>query len=154
MVVTDPRARAQRRQRTRFEVWAWSPVIILRIALIATYLVYIYAGVIAVIAGIPVFDLTQPPGYATIWGALLAVSAVVCGVGALDDRWQPWERWASLVMASLMVAYTGALNGLAFFSLDLSRMFVGAISFIALILPACRFVYLASQTGKKKAGTT
>lgn len=140
-----------RRPRTRFEIWAWSPVIILRVALIVTYLIYIYSGIIAVIAGIPVFDLTQPPGYAAVWGSLLAVAALICSVGALDDRWQRWERWASLVLASLMIGYTGALNVIAFGTGDLNRMFVGGVACIALVLPACRFVYLASQTGKKKA---
>ena len=146
MTVTEPIT------RSRFHTWAWSPIIILRIALISTYLLYIYAGAIAIIAGIPVFNLTAPAGYATLWGALLCIAAVVCAVGALDDRWQVWERWASLALSSLMIAYSGALNFLAYAENDLTRMFVGGVSAIALVLPFCRFVYLAAQTGKKKIG--
>jgi len=136
--------------RSRFHVWAWSPVTVLRIALVVTYLLYIYSGIIAIFAGIPVFDLTAPAGYATIWGALLCVSAIVSAVGALDDRWQVWERWASLALSSLMIAYAGALNLLSFAEGDISRMFIGGIATIALVLPLFRFVWLAAQTGKKK----
>lgn len=138
------------RTQSRFQIWASSPVIIFRIALISTYLLYIYAGIIAVIAGIPVFDLTAPAGYATIWGICLCIAAVVCAVGAVDDRWQVWERWASLVLSSLMIAYTGALNLLAYAEGDLTRMFVGGVAAIALVLPICRFIYLAAQTGKRR----
>jgi len=134
----------------RFQIWAWTPITIFRIALIIIYLLYVYAGVIAIISGIPVFDLTAPEGYTTIWGALLAASAVVSAVGAIDNRWQVWERWASLGLSSLMIAYAAALNLLAFASGDVSRMFVGAIAVIALVLPVCRFVFLASQTGKRR----
>lgn len=135
---------------SRFETWAWSPIIVLRIALVATYLLYIYFGIISVIAGIPVFTLTAPEGYASIWGTLLAIAAVVSAIGAVDDRWNRIERWASLVLSSLMLAYVAAINLVAFVSHDVNRQAVGAAVTIGFVLPVCRFIYLASLAGKKK----
>jgi hypothetical protein len=139
------------RTPTRFEVWAWSPIIVLRVALVITYLLYIYFGIISIIAGIPVFTLTALPGYATIWGALLSVAAVVSAVAAIDDRWERIERWSSLALSSLYLAYVGAVNIVAFVSGDVNRQAVGAALTIGLVLPACRFVYLAAQAGKSKS---
>lgn len=139
----------RRRPPSRFERWAWSPIVILRVALVSTYLLYIYAGVIAVIAGVPVFSLTAPEGYATVWGVLMCTAALVCAIGGVTERWQVWERWASLALSALMLAYVGGLNGVAFLAGDINRMFIGGIAAIALVLPVCRFVYLASQAGRR-----
>lgn len=138
--------------RSRIAVWAWGPVVVLRVALVAVYLGYVYASVIAFIAGVPVFRLTAPDGYTSIWAALLGVSAILSAIGSVTDRWQQLEKWASLGLASMMLAYVGALNGIGFVEGDLNRQFVGAIAFIAFILPAVRFVYLAAQSGKRRRG--
>lgn len=136
--------------RSRWAVWAWSPVIVLRIALVGVYLGFVYASVIAFIAGVPVFRLTAPEGYTSVWAILLGTSAVLSAVGSVTDRWQQLEKWASLVLSAMMLAYMGGLNGVGFVEGDLDRQFVGAIAFIAFILPAVRFVYLAAQSGKRK----
>lgn len=137
-------------QRSRWAVWAWSPVIVLRIALVGVYLGFVYASVIAFIAGVPVLRLTTPEGYTSIWAVLLGTSAVLSAIGSITDRWQQLEKWASLVLSAMMLAYVGGLNGVGFVEGDLDRQFVGAIAFIAFILPAVRFVYLAAQSGKRK----
>lgn len=138
--------------RSRIAVWAWGPVVVLRVALVAVYLGYVYASVIAFIAGVPVFRLTAPDGYTSLWAALLGVSAILSAIGSVTDRWQQLEKWASLALSSMMLAYVGALNGIGFVEGDLNRQFVGAIAFIAFILPAVRFVYLAAQSGKRRRG--
>lgn len=137
-------------QRSRWSVWAWSPVIVLRIALVGVYLGFVYASVIAFLAGVPVFRLTAPEGYTSVWALLLGTSAVLSAVGSISDQWQQLEKWASLVLSAMMLAYVGGLNGVGFVEGDLDRQFVGAIAFIAFILPAVRFVYLAAQSGKRK----
>ncbi|MEU4016171.1 hypothetical protein AB0E56_13010 [Microbacterium sp. NPDC028030] len=136
--------------RSRWGVWAWSPVIVLRVALVGVYLGFVYASVIAFIAGVPVFRLTAPEGYTSVWAVLLGTSSVLAAVGSITDRWQQLEKWASLVLSAMMLAYVGGLNGVGFVEGDLDRQFVGAIAFIAFILPAVRFVYLAAQSGKRK----
>lgn len=135
---------------TRLAIWAWGPVVVLRIALVAVYLGYVYASVIAFLAGVPVFRLTAPEGYTSLWAVLLGTSAVLAAIGSITDRWQQLEKWASLVLSAMMLAYVGGLNGVGFVEGDLDRQFVGAIAFIAFILPAVRFVYLAAQSGKRK----
>ena len=138
--------------RSRLAVWAWGPVVVLRVALVAVYLGYVYASVIAFLAGVPVFRLTAPDGYTAIWAVLLGLAAILSAIGSITDRWQQLEKWASLGLASMMLAYVGGLNGVGFVEGDLDRQFVGAIAFIAFILPAVRFVYLAAQSGKRRHG--
>lgn len=138
--------------RSKWAVWAWSPVVVLRVALVAVYLGFVYASVIAFLAGVPVFRLTAPEGYTSVWAVFLGTSAVLSAIGSITDRWQPLEKWASLVLSSMMLAYVGGLNGVGFVEGDLDRQFIGAVSFIAFILPAVRFVYLAAQSGKRRRG--
>jgi hypothetical protein len=137
--------------KSKLAVWVWSPVIVLRIALFMTYIAYVYASVIAFIAGVPIFDLTSPPGYTSIWAVLLGASAVFSAVGSIADRWQKTEKWATLALSALLLAYIGGLNLMGWVEYDLTRQFVGAIAFIAGILPMTRFVYLAAQSGKRHA---
>jgi len=136
--------------KSKWAIWAWSPVIVLRVALVGVYISYIYASVIAFIAGVPVFRLTAPEGYTAVWAVFLGVSATLSAIGSISDRWQQLEKWSSLGLASMMGAYVGGLNGVGFVEGDLDRQFIGAIAFIAFILPAVRFVYLAAQSGKRR----
>lgn len=136
--------------KSRFALWAWSPVIVLRVALLIIYVLYVYAAGIAFIAGVPVFRLTTPEGYTAIWAILTAVAAVVAAVGSLTDRWQKIEKWATLVLSALLLAYIGGLNLVGYVEGDLDRQFIGVIALIAGVLPITRFVYLAAQSGKKR----
>lgn len=138
------------RLRARFETWAWSEIIVIRVALVATYLVYFYASIIAFIAGIPIFSLVAWEGYTSIWATALGISALVTAIGALAERWEKVEKWGSLALCATMFAYTGSLNVIGFIAGDLDRQFIGAVSLIAMILPLTRFIYLAAQTGKKR----
>ena len=136
--------------KSRLAMWVRSPVIVLRVALVVTYVLYVYASIIAFIAGIPVFKLTTPEGYTSVWAVLLGSSAIVAAIGSTTDRWQALERWASLVLSALLLTYIGGLNLVGFIEGDLDRQFIGAVALIAGILPITRFVYLAAQSGKKK----
>lgn len=138
------------RPKSRLAVWIWSPVIVLRIALFLVYIVYIYAAGIAVVAGIPIFAQTAPGAYTVMWAIGLGVSAAVSAIGAVNDKWQPIEKWGTLVLSALMLGYAGTLNIVGFMDGDIGRQFVGTIATIALILPATRFVYLAAQSGKTR----
>lgn len=131
-------------------MWFWSPVIVLRVALFLTYFVYVYASVIAFIAGVPILSLTTPEGYSSIWAVLLGLASLVAAIGSITDKWQKTEKWATLALSSLLLAYIGGLNIVGFLEGDLDRQFIGAIALIAGILPITRFVYLAAQSGKKR----
>ena len=135
--------------KSRLAMWVWSPVIVLRVALVVTYVLYVYASIIAFIAGIPVFKLTTPEWYTSVWAVLLGASAIVAAIGSTTDRWQALERWASLALSALLLTYIVWLNLVGFIEGDLDRQFIGAVALIAGILPITRFVYLAAQSGKK-----
>lgn len=140
------------RQRSRFAVWAWSPIIVLRVALVSTYLAYVYASAIAFISGVPTFTLTTPAGWTPIWAFLLGTSAVIAAIGSITDRWSGVEKWATLVLSAMALSYVIGINLVGFVEGDPGRQFAGAMSIIAAILPVTRFVYLAAQSGKKHAG--
>jgi hypothetical protein len=136
--------------KSKLAVWAWSPVIVLRVSLVITYMLYIYASVIAFIAGVPILDLTTPSGYTAIWAALLGAAAVASSIGSLTDRWQKLEKWATLALSSLLLTFVGGLNIVGFLEHDLNAQFAGVIAVIAAIVPLVRLVYLAAQSGKQK----
>ena len=138
------------RQRSALHTWAWSPVIVLRIALVASYAGFVYSAVVAFIVGVPLFDLLGfVDGYTSVWAVLLGISAILCTFAAVHDKYQPLEKWASLILMAMMSCYVIGMNIVAYAEGDLTRMFVGGIGFIAWVLPATRFGYLAAQTGKK-----
>lgn len=136
--------------KSKLAVWAWSPVIVLRIALAATYIGWAASAVIAFLSGVPIFNLATPPGWTSIWAVLLGGSAIIAAVGSISDRWQALERWASLVLSAMILAYVGGLNIVGYIDHDLNRQFAGAVATVAAILPITRFIYLAAQSGKKR----
>lgn len=138
------------RPKSRVAIWAWAPVIVLRFALVATYVLYIYASVQAFLYGIPIFTLATPAGYTAVWATLLGGVAVLGAIGALDDKLQKLEMWASLGMSALLFAYIVGLNSAAYIEGDQARQFIGTIAVIAAVLPFARCVYLIAQSGKKK----
>lgn len=136
--------------QSKLAKWAWGPVIVLRVALVATYLLYIYASVIAFVSGVPILDLSTPSGYRAIWAILLGAAAVASAIGSITDHWQKLELWATLALSALLLTYIGSLNIAGYVENDLARQFIGVIALIAGVLPLTRFVYLAAQMGKKK----
>ncbi len=136
--------------KSKLAIWAWSPTIVLRLSLVTTYMLYVYASVIAFLVGVPILALTTPAGYTSIWAILLGFAAVASAVGSINDRWQQVEKWATLGLSSLLLTYIVPLNIQGFIEHDLTRQFGGVIALIAGLLPITRFVYLAAQSGKRK----
>jgi len=148
--VTLPAAPLKPRRPTRFELWAWGPVIVLRFALVATYLLYVYFAAISFVAGVPAFNLTTFPGYTSVWAFVMGTGAVVAAIGSITDRWEHVEKWGALAVAAMMLGYVGTIHVIGFVTGDINRQAVAAALTIGLVLPAVRFVWLAAQTGKKK----
>lgn len=140
--------------RSRFARWAWGPTIVLRIALVGSYIIAVYAATLAFIAGVPVFDLTTPAGYTVFWATLMGGSALVAAVASINDKWQRVEKWAALFVVSTLLTYVFALTGVAFGEHDITRQFVSAVAGGWSLLFTTRFVYLAAQTGKIRRHAT
>lgn len=152
-----PRALARARRRdprtpTRFERWAWSPILAFRIGLTVGYLATVYFGVSAFIAGIPAFVITAPEGWTPIWATVLVIGGGVGAIGSVSDH-KPWSRielagsWALFLTLG---SYATVLLFLAYGNGDASRAAVGA-GFVALgVQPAIRMVWLMSQLGRSK----
>lgn len=136
--------------QSRLAKWAWSPVIVLRVSLVLTYLLFAYGSVVAFRAGVPVIDLTTPTGYRAFWATGLFLASLTAAIGSISDRWQVTERWATLGMTALLAAYVVPMNVIAYGGEDLNRQFVSVVAVIACVLPVGRFVYLAAQSGKSK----
>lgn len=136
--------------RNILEAWFWAPITVLRVSLVATYGLYIYAAWIGFWAGVPIFSLLTPPGYTSIWAVLLGIAAITCTVFSLRSKWEKMEKWAALALSALMAAYCMGLNMQGYTEQDLDRQFIGVIAVIAIVLPIGRFLYLAAQSGKKR----
>ena len=130
--------------------WPEAPVVLPRLTLVIVYLLCVYDGILSILAGVPIFDVTQPVGYSAIWGALLAVSALLSAIFATTPRWERLERWSCLAVWSLLLAYVGALNFVAFVSADLDRYVVGGVAVGFFLIPFSRFLHLASKAGGSK----
>lgn len=135
--------------RNVVEAWFWTPITVLRVSLITIYFLYVYGAWIAFRAGIPIFSLLTPPGYTSVWAALLGVAAITATISSLKMKWEKVERWAALGLSALMAAYCVGLNMQGYTEGDLDRQFIGVIAVIAIVLPFGRFLYLAAQSGKK-----
>lgn len=140
------------RQPTKFEVWAWGPVVVLRFALVSTYMLYIYFAAISFIAGVPAFSLTTIPGYTPVWAFIMGTGAVIAAIGSTADKWEHIEKWGALAVTAMMLGYVGTIHVIGFVTGDINRQAVAAALTLGLVLPAVRFVWLAAQTGKKPRG--
>ena len=141
------------RKPSRLEVWARSPIIILRAALVLTYALCVWLGVVSWISIVPVFEITAPDWFQALWSMSLAVGGSLACVGSVHDS--KLFRWVELVGAvavlSASVAYAVSLHWVGFGQGDITRQ-VGAVAVtIITVLPGCRVFWLLGKLGTKKA---
>ena len=137
------------RPLSRLEVWAWSPIIVLRVALVTIYVLFGYASIVAFIAGIPLFDdRVAVTNFTSVWALFTGPAAAVAAIASISHRWERAEKWAALALTALQSGYVIGLNSVGFVLGDLNRQYAGAMALIAIVLPATRFIYLAAQSGK------
>lgn len=147
--IRRPRRKSTRvRKLTRFELWAWSPVISFQIGLTASYLAMIYFGLSAAIASVPAFTKAAPDGWSLFWAGALVVGGVLGSIGSIS-RMKVFERLelVGAFLVSLTVgSYALLVLFLAYVLADAGRASGGA-GFIALVVPVVvRTLWLASQT--------
>lgn len=145
------RQRIKRRMPTRFEVWAWSPVISFQVGLTATYVAMIYFGVSAFIAEVPAFRDTAPDGWSIYWATALVIGSIFASFGSISRM--KWFERAELFGATLISLTVGSYAAvtlfLAYIVGDADRATSGA-GFVVLAIPTLvRMMWLASQSLRK-----
>lgn len=142
-----------RRQPTRFEQWAWSPIGAYQLGLTLSYIGIVYFGVSAFIAGVPAFTIAAPEGWTPIWAAGLVAGGAAASIGSVSES-KPFRRSETVGAWVLFLAlgtYATTLLVLAYGGGDATRAAAGA-GFAALgIMPFVRLLWLMSQLGRKKA---
>jgi hypothetical protein len=137
--------------RSRVRNWAWTPIYVPRWAFVIKYLLFVYWGFWAILAGIPAFDMTAPHGWSVIWGSLMVVAGAVSAASVTRARGERIERWSVGVLCVLSIGYIGSINVLAFVSALPNYQALAAGISLVFVLPLARFLYLAAQAGKKKS---
>lgn len=137
--------------RERFHWWRRDPIEVPRWMLTAKYFGFVILGVFGAIAGIPSVSLTTWPGYVTPYSILIAVSAGVAMFGSFSRRFEKYERWAALVLASLLSLYAAAAVSLAVQggANAAGRAAFAVVVVIITMLPSVRAAKLLSRTGLK-----
>lgn len=149
------------RTRSRVEEWAWSPVVVLRVGLVALYAINVYVAIVAFLAGVPVFTRTTPDGWQITWAVALMLSALIAAICVSIDepahRHSKALRWAEMISAAgvfvLAGTYSVALHVVGFGSGDQNRQVVAAVSVALFVLPFVRFLWLTSQLGRTPANS-
>jgi len=136
---------------SKFELWAWSPVISFQVGLTAGYLAMIYFGISAIIAQIPEFRHTAPDGWSIWWAIALVIGGALASVGSVS-RWR-WFSLAELVGSTLITltvgSYAAVLLFLAYVGHEVGQAAAGA-GFVVLTVPVLvRMLWLASQSLRK-----
>lgn len=137
---------------TRFERWAWSPILAYRMGLSLSYIAMVYFGVSAFISGVPVFRLTAPEGWTPIWSIVLVLGGIVASFGSTGDTkaLRNIELVGAWALFLTLGGYALTILFLAYATGDVNRAAVGA-GFIALgVSPGVRLLWLMTQLGRKK----
>ena len=125
-----------RRQMTRFEIWAWSPVVSFQIGLTASDLGMVYFGVSSAIHQPSGFDNSAPEMWAGLWSLALILGGIVGGLGSVH-RSKLFSR-IELVGSSLVSLTVGSYAILVLYMTyildDTSRGSMGA-GLVALVVP-------------------
>lgn len=141
----------RRKRPTRFELWAWSPIMSFRLGLTTGYLAMIYFGVSALFASVPAFELTAPEGWSAWWAVALVLGAGLASVGSVSQikLFERLELTGSAIITVSVGSYATLLLVIAYVLGDASRATVGA-GFVALTAPVLvRTLWLFSQLLRK-----
>lgn len=141
----------QARQLTRFELWAWSPVISFQVGLTAGYIALIYFGISGLIAAPPSISMTTPDGYAGFWAAALILGGVLGAFGSVSRHklFERFETAGALLLSVTVGSYACIVLFLAYAAGDVDKAAAGA-GFTALAIPIIiRCMWLFSQLLRK-----
>lgn len=137
----------QRRRLSRFEIWAWSPIVSFQVGLTGGYLALIYFGISGLIANPPAFTNFSPEGYGGFWAIFLILGAMIASLGSISRH--KWFERMETIGASILSVTVGSYALLVLFIAygvgDPTRI-AGGAGFTALTIPILiRTMWLYSQ---------
>lgn len=148
-------AASMRRPRTptRFEVWAFSPILAFRIGLTVAYVAMVYFGVSAFVAGIPAFTETAPHWWTPAWAAAVSVGGAIATIGSAHSSrmFEHFELAGTTILFVTLGTYSAVLHVLAYGDGDSSRVAVAAGFFALGAIPGIRMLWLMSRLRIKTA---
>ena len=136
------------RKLTRFERWAWSPVVSFQIGLTLSYLGLIFFGITSFIANVPVFQITAPEWWSQYWATALGVGGIMGFFGSIHRRkpYETLELFGSAISALALGSYALSLLFVAYGIGDINRA-TSATSMVVLTIPfLVRTLWLSSQS--------
>ena len=136
------------RKQTRFERWAWSPVVSFQIGLTLSYLGLIFFGTTSFIANVPVFQITAPEWWSQYWATALGVGGIMGFFGSIHRRksYETLELFGSAISALALGSYALSLLVVAYGIGDVDRA-TSATSMVVLTIPfLVRTLWLSSQS--------
>lgn len=139
------------RKPTRFEIWAWSPVISFQIGLTAGYLGMVYFGVTTLVTASPAFHQSAPAGWSLYWSIALILGGLVGGLGSVHRSrvCERLELFGAAVVSLAVGSYAALILGMSHILDELPSHAMGA-GLVALVIPTVvRTLWLASQSLRK-----
>lgn len=132
--------------------WASSQVAAYRVGLFLGYIIMIYFGFSALVAGIPIFEFTTPEGWTPIWASAVIVGSLVAAAGSIRAGSEPVtkevrvfngvELFGAITLFLTLGSYATLLLIFGYALGDDNRVAVGA-GFVALgIPPTIRMLWL------------
>ena len=115
-----------------------------RVVLPVYDLLLVFAGVCAVVWGIPSFQEIYPPDVVDGIGWLLMIVATVCLFGVSFPRLWPVEMLGKVILVGIITAYLIAIFGLALQGVG-TREFVMTVVALTLPLPVYRLGMLGTE---------
>lgn len=144
-IIVEPAV--DKRRYTRFEVWAWSPIISFQVGLTAGYVALVYFGISGLISQPPSFDTTVPEWYVGYWAIALIVGAALSAFGSISrNKWfERLETVGSTLLTLTIGSYALIVLWLAYAVGDSDKV-AGGAGFTALTVPILiRCMWLFSQ---------
>jgi FtsH-binding integral membrane protein len=129
-----------------------TPLTVPRYVLTVKYALFIALGAAVGTASAPSsFEAITPDWYTPIWGALLALSALLALIGSLRESREALERWSVSAVASLLIGYAFAPIVLVLAG-DSDRLAYSVVALTVAMVPVARAIQLLKRTGIKKNG--
>lgn len=135
--------------KKHLEAWSREPIVVPRWMLTLKYFAFAVLGFFSVIGGLPTLNAATFDTFTTFWSALLVISALVAMVASFRHSWEEVEKWAGLVVTSLLTTWAASAIWKAASEGDLGRV-AGAFGVLVIaMLPAVRVIGLMRGAGAK-----